>query len=514
MKLHRLTTQHTTRSVRAVAGAAALTLVLAACGSSAPTAGEATAESVATAETVATADSITLDTHADGDEADYDEGEAVTVTLADGSTSSDGDGVEVTRDDDGETVLITAAGTYVLSGTLTDGQVVVDVPEEEDVTIVLDGADITSSVGPALQFVSAEDATVVLEPGSQNRLADPATYAQTDDTVDENGDTVDAPNAALYSTADLTIAGDGALVVEGSANDGITSKDGLVILSGEVTVTAADDGIRGKDFLSIEGGTITVDAAGDGLTSDNTDEGTGIVRVTGADTTVTVASGDDAIKGENVVDIVDGTVTVTSSVEGIESARIILEGGTVEVTSSDDAINGASDTAAASVEISGGTITLDSEGDGLDSNGSVTMTGGRVTVYGPTTGGKGSLDVDGAFVVSGGTLVAVGTADMLIAPSSDGGQTTLVATFSGTVQAGTLLQITDADGTVIAEVTTAKTAQSLVLSDAALVSGETYRVTADGVELGTATAGEYAGGAGGPGQGGYGGGQGGGGPRG
>jgi len=444
---------------------------------------------------------VGLTTHADGDESEYDEAGAVAVTLDDdGGTSADS-GVEVSTTEEGaDLVTLTEAGTYVLSGTLADGQVVVDVPEEEDVTVVLDGVEVTSSLGSALHIRSAEDATVVLAEGSDNSLTDPATYAQTEPSVDAaTGEEVDAPNAALYSTADLTIAGSGALTVEGYGNDGITSKDGLVILSGELTVDAVDDGIRGKDFLSVQGGTLAVTANGDGLTSDNTEEGTGIIAVSGETTEITVAAGDDAVKGENAIDLVGGQLTVTQSLEGLESARILVEGGTTDVTASDDALNAASDTTTPSVEISGGELTLTSEGDGLDSNGTVTMTGGTVVVNGPTMDGNGALDVDGDFLVSGGDLLAVGSAGMLMAPSTASEQTSLATALSSSVTAGGTLTVTDADGEVVAEIEVGRDTASLVLSSADLVAGETYTVSSGSTTLATATAGEYAlGGMGGP----------------
>lgn len=458
------------------------------------TTGTSTESSSGTSASTESIGTIGLTTHADGDEGDYDESAAVSVELADDAETTADSGVEVSTTEEGtDLATITEAGTYVLSGTLSDGQVVVDVPEEEDVTIVLDGAEITSSLGSALQISSAEDATVVLAEGSENYLADPETYAQTEATVDEEtGEEVDAPNAALYSTADLTIAGDGALTVESYGGDGITSKDGLVILSGDLTVNAVDDGIRGKDFLSIHGGTVTVTANGDGLKSDNTDEGTGIIAIAGDSTEVTVAAGDDAVKGENAIDLVAGSLTVTESNEGLESARIIVEGGSTDVTASDDALNAASDTTTPSVAISGGELTFDSGGDGLDSNGTVTMTGGTVVVNGPTMDGNGSLDVDSDFLISGGTLTAIGSAGMLMAPSTASEQTTLATALTSTVSAGETLTVTDSAGTVVVEVTVAKDTASLVLSSADLVSGEAYTISSGGTEVATATAGEYA----------------------
>lgn len=494
MGTHRMTANR----LAVVAVAAAVALV-AGCGSAASTGADAAAAVAADTDTATGTGGgiglVGLQTHAHGDEGEYDAASATRISLADGASSAGGAAaVSATSSADGDLVRITAAGVYILSGSLSDGQVVVDVPEADDVTLVLDGADITSSRGPALQITAADEAAVVLADGSQNRLSDPAVYAQAEATVDpDTGKEVDAPNAALYSTADLTIAGGGALTVDGRANDGIASKDGLVILSGAITVTAADDGIRGKDFVSIEGGSVQVTAGGDGVKSDNEKEGTGIVAISGADTEVRVESGDDGVKGENAVDIVAGTLTVSSSVEGIEAARIYVEGGDTSVTSSDDGVNASASALVAepSLEISGGRLTVDAEGDGVDSNGTLTMTGGDVLVHGPTSPGNGALDVDGDFQVSGGTLAAVGSADMLVGPSTDSAQAALVATFSAAVPAGAVLSVAGSDGT-IAEIQTAKTSMSLVYSGPELVTGQEYTVSTGGAVPATVTAGEYS----------------------
>lgn len=195
----------------------------------------------------ATADEVLAGNQAPHDEesdATWDQDTATTIELSGSSATVSGDGATAT---DG-TVLISAPGTYVLSGDLS-GSVVVDSAAEVHVTIVLDGVDIENESGAAIDIQAADEAIVILADGSTNSLSDTATYA----------DDADA-NAALYSAADLTITGTGALSVTGNGNDGIASADGLVIQSGEIEVTAVDDGIRGKDYLVIRGGTISVDA--------------------------------------------------------------------------------------------------------------------------------------------------------------------------------------------------------------------------------------------------------------
>ena len=174
----------------------------------------------------------------------WDEASATRVTLDGGDVRTDGDGVEV----DGTTVTVTAAGTYVLSGTFDDGQVVVDTDDTEQVTLVLDDVSITSGTTSPLQVRAAEEVVVALPEGTQSSLADPVEHADEDDEAD----------AALFSAADLTITGPGALTVAGSSNDAIASNDDLVLHSGRIQVTAADDGLRGKDALVVVDASIGV----------------------------------------------------------------------------------------------------------------------------------------------------------------------------------------------------------------------------------------------------------------
>jgi hypothetical protein len=226
----------------------------------------------------------------------YDESEVVDVALTGDSAESDSDAVEAS---DG-TVTITAAGTYRLSGDL-DGQVVVDAEDDGVVRIVLDDAEISSSTTSALAFLDAGSAVVVLADGSTNSLSDGSDYA-----VDG-----EEPNAALFSSADLTVSRTGALTVTGNANDGIGGQDGVVLDSGTITVEAVDDGIRGKDYLVLRDADVSVTAGGDGLKSDNAEDATaGYVHVAGGSLDVT--AGGDGLSAETDVIVGGGDVTVQS----------------------------------------------------------------------------------------------------------------------------------------------------------------------------------------------------------
>ncbi|MBT2586596.1 carbohydrate-binding domain-containing protein [Arthrobacter sp. ISL-95] len=468
-----------------------------------------------------TAGTIEEDTHYDSDDLTWDAATEVAISLADGGskvTSSASTGVAV----DGNTVTISAAGTYHLSGSLSDGRIVVAAGEQDTVRIILDGVELGNSSGSPFVVQSADEAIVYLEDGSTNTLTDATTYADQSE---------DAPNAALYSMADLTIAGTGSLTVNGKSNDGIVSKDGLVMAAGKVTVDAVDDGIRGKDYTVLLDGAYQVTAGGDGVKADNdTDEGRGWLLVSGG--SLTVNAGDDGVKAYNALTVSGGTVAVAESEEGLEAQHIAISGGDVTVTSNDDGVNASggsttsTDAGAAgggpggggmgggemaagdyTVDVSGGTLTINSEGDGLDSNGSATISGGTVVVNGPTNDGNGALDVNGELVVTGGTVAAAGSAGMAVTPVTSSTQSGVQLTFDSPVSAGTPVHIVDSSGAVVATFVTTKAVSSLVFSSSAISAGGTYTVYTGGnadadsgvttgsisgaEEQGTVTAGEY-----------------------
>lgn len=158
-----------------------------------------------------------------------------------------------------ESITITSAGVYEISGNIADGKITVDTGEDAEVILKLDGVNVTSSTGEAI-FVKSGKATIELVAGSENVLTDAKKYADTTD---------DAPNATIYAEEDMKIVGSGKLTVNANYKDAITSKDDLVIEGGNIIIIAADDGIRGKDSLTIKDGVISVTSGGDALKSDD-----------------------------------------------------------------------------------------------------------------------------------------------------------------------------------------------------------------------------------------------------
>jgi hypothetical protein len=395
-------------------------------------------------------------THAKADDGDYDPADATTVKLADGSSKVSGDGASVK----GDVVTITQAGTYLVSGKLSDGQVNVNSTGDGKVKLVLDGADISSASTSPVVITAADEAVVILADGAKNTLSDAAAASKDDEQPD-------APTATLFSDADLTIAGAGALTVDGKSNNGIASKDGLVILGGTVRVDALDDAIVGKDYLVIDDGTLSATAGGDALKSNGDTPGElGWIRVdSGTATIEAVASGIDA---EGSITVTGGTVDVMKSDDGVKSQAIAVSGGTLSVTAINDGIKASSSAAAAgaadvveegvTLEISGGTVNIDAAGDGIDSKGTATITGGVVTIG---QSGKNPIDVIGTTKTPDRATVS------LTAPGK--------------------VELKDANGGVVASFTAAKAGSRIVMAKG-ITSGQTYTVTVDGKEAGTATA--------------------------
>ena len=470
---------------------------------------------------VKSGEKLDVDTHYSEQDLSWDASSETAIDLSN-PTATDGVTVE-----DG-TLTITKAGTYKLSGEY-QGQIKVETADSDAVRLVLDNANITNSSGAALNVVNADEVILYSASGTTNTISDGADYTATG----END-----PDAVVYSKADLTIAGEGTLKVNGNHEDGIHTSDGLVIASGTLEVNAANTGIKGKDYVDILGGTINVTAQQDGIKSTNdTDEGQGWTRLSNG--TVTVNAGDDGFKASRVVEISGGSLTVEQSDEGIEAQYINISGGDVNVTSADDGMNASlktsdsestdssantSDTANqqqnnqqqgslpggqqngtsnqqqqgmgqppqggmpgggggtfevidAAINVSGGHVTVNAEGDGIDSNGVTTLSGGTLIVNGPSQGGNAALDTNGDLLLNGATVLSGSTADMFEAPSTNSTSGYLKLTNSSGFEQGSTVQVADSSGKVVANYKVTKSNVQLVLvSSSSIVKGQSYTV--------------------------------------
>ena len=507
---------------------------------SSATATNTAASSSSFSTNVKSGEKLDVDTHYSEQDLSWDTSSETAIDLSN-PTATDGVTVE-----DG-TLTITKAGTYKLSGEY-QGQIKIETADSDAVRLVLDNANITNSSGAALNVVNADEVILYSASGTTNTISDGADYTATGE---------DDPDAVVYSKADLTIAGEGTLKVNGNHEDGIHTSDGLVIASGTLEVNAANTGIKGKDYVDILGGTINVTAQQDGIKSTNdTDEGQGWTRLSNG--TVTVNAGDDGFKASRVVEISGGSLTVEQSDEGIEAQYINVSGGDVNVTSADDGMNASlktsnsestdssentSDTANqqqgslpggqqngtsnqqqqgmgqppamsgtsqdgtsqngttgigqqgmgqppqggmpggggtfevidAAINVSGGHVTVNAEGDGIDSNGVTTLSGGTLIVNGPSQGGNAALDTNGDLLLNGATVLSGSTADMFEAPSTNSTSGYLKLTNSSGFEQGSTVQVADSSGKVVANYKVTKSNVQLVLvSSSSIVKGQSY----------------------------------------
>ena len=488
-------------------------------------------------------------------DASYDEASSTKIAFSEESAAVDGTGATA----DGSVVTISDEGTYIVSGSASDAQIVVAADADAaKVRIVLAGVRIENEAAPAISVESAEQCVITLAEGTSNVVVSGA-------SVEDEAD------AALYSTADLTLNGTGALDVSAPYGKGIHSTDGLVVTGGTYAVAAADDGLSGKDCVKIAEGDLTIEAGADGIKSSNDeDEGRGFVSIDGgtlsidaaddgiqaaryvrlgggsvsvtaeddgihsdgdvalAGSTLTISAGDDGVHGEYVLEVAAGRNDVDRSEEGLEAQAIYVHGGETAVTSSDDGLNastpeaekdGSSRTAAYDpaspsdaeeihlggggmpsaggfpggmedsdasclIDISGGFLYVNAAGDGLDSNGNLSIGGGTTVVSGPEDGGNGALDYSLEGTYEGGTVLAVGSSGMAQGFSGASGAWA-AADVDG--DAGDAVSLVDAEGNVLASLVSDKAFQSVIVASDKLHEGSEARIVVGGEASGASS---------------------------
>lgn len=283
-------------------------------------------------------------------EVGYDEDTATAITLSDDASSCDSSSVTISNN----TITITDEGTYLLTGSLSDGQVIVDA-DDKKVQLVLDSVNINCDTSAALYVKAADKVFVTLASDSENSLSNTSDFV----AIDDNN-----IDAVIFSKDDLTLNGSGTLTVTAKYGHGIVSKDDLVITSGTYQITAAKHALSGKDSVRIADGVLTLDAGTDGIHSENTDnDAKGFIYIANGDISITadsdgfdaeetlqldggnieVAAGDDGLHADGDLIITDGTINVTKSYEGLEGMTVTVEDGNISVVSSDDGINAAGD---------------------------------------------------------------------------------------------------------------------------------------------------------------------------
>jgi hypothetical protein len=492
----------------------------------------------------------------DTDTLDYvwDTTKVVSIALnSNAITTSDAKKVTV----QGSVATIVSKGTYKLSGTLNNGQIIVNA--NGIVRLILNNATIKNSSTSPVFIRDADKAIIILPANTDNTISDGSSYIITADSL----------NAAIYSKDYLAVYGEGKLSVNASYNTAISSRDELVIQSGNLTINSVGAGLRAKDYLKIHAGTLNVTSGGDALKAENDTLTKGFVEIDGGDITLnsssdgisatsyllinagkfsitsgggsgatvgeestkglkasditvnggefSINSADNSVDGQNnvtigggsftlassakaldcdsVITINAGTINITGGEKGISGHHVIFNGGTVNVNTTNDCVKGTlgadlTTSDGSSILVKGGMLFISTvKGDGLDSNGSIDITGGTVVVQGSHNSSDDAVTFKSTFLISGGKLIASGGATL--SPQAGSTQKAVYIRFNTAIPAATVLSIRDASGNTVLTYRTAKTAYTVLLSLPALTA-TTYSVYTGGSVTGTDTNGYFA----------------------
>lgn len=364
--------------------------------------------------------------NADDLDSSWDADTAVHITCSENTVDIDGSGASA---DDGK-ITIAAAGTYIVSGSLSDGQIMVDAQSDDVVRIVLNQANISCTTSSAICAVQSKKVILTLAEGTENELADGARYIYDDAEADE-------PDAALFSKDDITINGGGSLKVTGNYQNGIRTKDHLIIVSGILDVTAVTDGIKGKDSITVKDGSITVHAGNDGIKSNNdSNPDKGYILLENG--TYQITAGRDGIQAETVLQIQDGSYQITTG--GGSSEAQTKRPDRMQPSSADptqdtsDSVSMKGLKASGAIFITDGSLVIDSADDTVHSNGNITISEGSFTL---STGDDG-VHADSGLTINGGTIDITESYEGLEALTIDinGGTIHLTASDDGINAAG------------------------------------------------------------------------------
>ena len=409
---------------------------------------------------------------------------------------------------DSSSIMITEAGTYYISGTLDNGQIIIDTDDSDEVQLVLTNVSINSNYSAAIYVENASNVTITTN--DDNELSIYADISSNEDSID----------GVIFSKSDLTFEGSGTLTISSNYTHGIVGKDDVEFVSGSYYIDVAKDGVQANDSVSVVDSTMVIIASNDGIQVDN-DENTDKGYVYLDNSTLTINTGEDAINASNYIEIIsgdydiestldgiqadnyinivdgnfnittgggyqgvlnditvgegsggtvsetdkltesmkaiksnditvmdgdfvissyedgfnanndikinggsilinagdeaitaqnalvinDGTIVVENGYEGLEAVYITINGGDITINVLDDGINGGESYSL--VTITGGNLNVTCQGDGLDSNGDMVISGGYIVldVSAIYVGGDGNVDVTGTLTYTGGTIV-------------------------------------------------------------------------------------------------------------
>ena len=334
---------------------------------------------------------ISIELDEDDINTSWNESECTKIELTQTSANINGSGAAV----ENNKVTITEAGTYVLSGTLTDGCIDVNVSGKGTVRLILNGVNITSSTTAPFIVEDAKKVVVTLADGTTNTFTDSTRVAADDEDY----------SAAVYSKADLTFNGNGTLNINAGYRNGIKSTDDLKIVSGTYNITSNEDGIVGKDLLAVKTGIFNITSCQDGMKSTyDKDDTKGNIIID--DGTFNITASTDGIQSEHILRINGGEFNIKTgngyqeSTKSSNSQPGNMGGNTTTTTQTQDEDSMKGLKAGTIIKVTGGTYIIDSQDDAVHTNGNMYIDNGKYTI----NTGNDAFHADTQLVINGGTI--------------------------------------------------------------------------------------------------------------
>ena len=358
---------------------------------------------------------------------DYDESSSTTITLKNDTAQCDSDAVEIS----GSTITVSDEGTYIISGTLDNGMLIVNAENTDKIQLVLDNATINSNTSAAIYVAQADKVFVTLAENSENTLSNGGKFT----AIDDNN-----IDAAVFSKDDLTLNGSGSLTVTSPAGHGVVSKDDLVVTGGEYSITSSGQGLCGKESVRIADGNFKITAEKDGIHAEDADD-TSLGFVYLAAGTYNITAEGDGVSASNKLQIDNGDFTVETG-GGSETVTVGSDGdwgwarpgGQQQNDTTEETVSAKGFKASGDFLVNDGTFNVDSADDALHSNASLTVNGGTWNI----ASGDDGLHSDETTAVANGTITITKSYEGIEGQniSVSGGEIDLTASDDGLNAAG------------------------------------------------------------------------------
>lgn len=368
----------------------------------------------------------------------------------------------------GNVITISAGGTYILTGKLDDGQIVVNAKSNDKVKLVLKGVDLSSSKGSPILVENAKKTIITLASDTNNKLELKGEYNKED-----NKDSV------IFSKSDLSFNGTGILNLFSPYGRGIVSQDKVVFVDGKYAMDTAGNTVSANNSVAIADGKYDIKSGekGTGLKASG-DGNKGRVYI--ANGNFKISAGKDGINSNSKVTINNGNINIKSGDNGIESENIDIRGGNTQVVSKDDGIFASSkkDTEPDSlhIQISGGKVSVYSEKNGLNSKGDIFVTGGETIVESSNNSENSVLNYEGSAKISGGTFVGAGNSSTVKSFGDSSTQGSMLMKFDKKTKEN--LKVLDESGKTLTEYKPKSEYQTVIVSTKGIKENNKYTLVA------------------------------------